>query len=397
VKTISRIATVLALATTAVAVADRRIDNASTAQRNNTFWSETESGGTTPSRQGKCVVEQVGGKIRINALGGRGGSAAYRSRWLNDWSDGFTVAYKAEFRSGTPATESQSARTGIALGFGTFSSASGYQDGINVQLSRTRSVGRRLQIVARQAGVETVLQSAYIAAGEHQYRLSWQSVGSTITLQVFVDGSATPLLSASGLESRFAGMTASGMGVALFGSSAGNFKFENMFDNVKVSGDDHDDSDDNGWDDNDGIDDDDEDGIRGNEQLTFAAFDAKFQQAVAANAANGSTVLKAESEDGGVEVLFMETETTVRTVRVLASGAAIVSEPRNADVKELEAIAVSGLVTKSLTDALAEATALHPDALIHEVSLDEEHGAPIWEVELVSSANLPIEIDVAAN
>jgi len=390
---LTRIAALLALASTATALADRRVDNASTSQRNNTFWSETESGGNTPSTINKCVIEQVGGKIRINSLGGRGGSAAYRSRWVNDWTDSFTLEYEAEFRSGTPASTAQYARTGLAMGFGTFSSINGYSTGAHVQVTRTRT-SRRLEIITRVDGAVVDVQSAWIAAGVHNYKLAWRSVGSTATLDVYVDGSATPLLSASGFESHFGAFTGTGMGIALFGSSAGNFKFENKFDNLRLSGDDHDDSDDSGWDDDDGIDDDDEDGIRGNEQLGADALIAGMNAAIAANAANGDTVLQVSAEDGGVEVLFMESDTEVRSVRVLASGATIVGNPRLADQKELEAIAISPLVTVSVASAINAAAAAYPTALIHEVELKDEDAGPTWKVDISVA---PFFVEIPAN
>jgi len=130
---------------------------------------------------------------------------------------------------------------------------------VNLVVTRTKTE-RTLTASVRVGGVVVDSATANLANGAHDFKLVWTSVGGAVSLAVRLDGSTSPLLSLSGLETRFAGHEAEGMGVSLFGTSAGNFKFEASFDDVSFSGDDYNDDDDSGFDDDDGADDADEDG-----------------------------------------------------------------------------------------------------------------------------------------
>ena len=239
--------------------AERRQDNGNDGARDPSLWSETESRTNSGSGKSMCGISETAGKIRIDSKKGKGGSAAYRSAWSVDWTDSFVMEFEHELKSSRPSKTSQSASSGMALGFGTFDAASGWTDGVNLVVTRTKTE-RTLTASVRVGGVVVDSATANLANGAHDLKLVWTSVGGAVSLAVKLDGSTSPLLSLTGLETRFAGHEAEGMGVSLFGTSAGNFKFEASFDNVSFSGDDYNDADDSGFDDDDGADDADEDG-----------------------------------------------------------------------------------------------------------------------------------------
>jgi len=238
--------------------AERRNDDG-TGTRDDSLWSETESRTYSGSGKSKCGISESNGKIRIDSKKGKGGSAAYKSVWSVDWTDSFVMEFEHELKSSRPSKTSQSATSGMALGFGTFNAASGWTDGVNLVVTRTKTE-RTLTASVRVAGVVVDSATANLATGAHDFKLVWTSFGGAVSLAVQLDGSTTTLLSLDGLETRFAGHEADGMGVSLFGTSAGNFKFEASFDDVSFSGDDYNDVDDSGFDDDDGADDADEDG-----------------------------------------------------------------------------------------------------------------------------------------
>ena len=118
--------------------AERRQDDATDPMRDPS-WSETESQTISGSDKSKCGISEKAGKIRIDSKKGKGGSAAYQSAWEVDWTDSFVMEFEHELKSGRPSKTSQSATSGVALGFGTFDRASGWPDGVNVVVSRTKS------------------------------------------------------------------------------------------------------------------------------------------------------------------------------------------------------------------------------------------------------------------
>ena len=239
--------------------AERRHDDGNDSTRDDSLWSETESRDSSRSGKSKCGISQSNGKIRIDSKKGKGGSAAYESEWKVDWTDSFVMEFEHELKSSRPSKTSQSATSGMALGFGTFDMSSGWTDGVNLVVTRTKTE-RTLTASVRVGGVVVDSATTNLAYGAHDFKLVWTSVGGAVSLAVRLDGSTSPLLSLTGRETRFAGHEAEGMGVSLFGTSAGNFKFEASFDDVSFSGDDYNDDDDSGFDDDDGADDADEDG-----------------------------------------------------------------------------------------------------------------------------------------
>lgn len=215
-----------------------------------------------------------------------------------------------------------------------------------------------------------------------------------MSLAVQLDGSSSPLLSLSGLESRFAGHEAEGMGVSLFGTSAGNFKFEASFDDVSFSGDDYNDSDDSGFDDDDGSDDADEDGdSNGDDSAGAAGFNAALNAIVAAS---DLPILEAEadSQSGVLVVKALQwnapADKLVEVVANATTGAIVSTRPwtptaRQRDKYE-DSISVINLIVLSAQDAVLQALVSNPGATVHAIELEEEGGRPQWQVELVTAS-----------
>ena len=372
--------------------AERRNDDG-TGTRDDSLWSETESRTNSGSGKSKCGISESAGKIRIDSKKGKGGSAAYRSTWSVDWTDSFVMEFEHELKSSRPSKTSQSATSGMALGFGTFNAATGWTDGVNLVVTRTKTE-RTLTASVRVAGVVVDSATANLAAGAHDFKLVWTSFGGAVSLAVQLDGSSSPLVSLSGLESRFAGREAEGMGVSLFGTSAGNFKFEASFDDVSFSGDDYNDSDDSGFDDDDGTDDADEDGdSSGDDSAGVANFNAALDAIIAAS---NLPLLEAESDvqAGSLVVKALQWNATDdKLVQVVANAntGAIVSTrswtPTASQRDKYEdSISVINLVVLSAQDAVLEALGMYPGATVHSIELEEESGRPQWQVELTTAS-----------
>lgn len=371
--------------------AERRNDDG-TGTRDDSLWSETESRTNSGSGRSKCGISESAGKIRIDSKKGKGGSAAYQSMWEVDWTDSFVMEFEHELKSSRPSKTSQSATSGMALGFGTFNAASGWTDGVNLVVTRTKTA-RTLTASVRVAGVVVDSGTADLANGAHDFKLVWTSFGGAVSLAVQLDGSSSPLVSLSGLESRFAGREAEGMGVSLFGTSAGNFKFEASFDDVSFSGDDYNDDDDSGFDDDDGSDDADEDGDSdGDDSAGVANFNAALDAIIAAS---NLPVLEAESDDqAGMLVVkalqWNATDDELVEVVANATTGAIVSTrswtPTASQRDKYEdSISVINLVVLSAQDAVLEALGMYPGATVHAIELEEESGRPQWQVELATA------------
>lgn len=259
----NRIAFFVVFCAAAVAMpsaAERRSDDASDGTRNSSWWNESQSrNNSSKTDRSKCGISEKNGKIRIDSKKGKGGSAAYTSVWNIDWTDSFVLEFEHELKSSRATKTTQSATSGLAMGFGTFDATTGWTDGINIVSTRTKE-GRSLRASIRMAGAEVDFSSVVLPVGAHDFYLVWTSQGGSVSLDVLMDGSTTPVLSVDGIEVYFLGHEAEGMGISLFGTSTGNFKFESSFDDVTFSGDDYNDDDDSGFDDDDGIDDDDEHG-----------------------------------------------------------------------------------------------------------------------------------------
>ena len=387
--------------------AERRQDDASNPTRDASLWSETESQTYSGPGKYKCGISEKSGKIRIDSSKGKGGSAAYKSAWIVDWTDSFVIEFEHELKSSRPSKTSQSATSGVALGFGTFDAASGWRDGVNVVVSRTRSA-RTVTATVRVNGLQVVSQTANLATGAHDFKLVWTSFGGAVSMAVQLDGSSSPLLTLSGLESRFAGLVDKGMGVSMFGTSAGNFKFEASFDDFSFSGDDYNDSDDSEFDDDDGDDDADEDGDRdGDDSAGAATFNFALGAIIASN---NLPLLEAESDvESGILV--------VKALQWNAANGKLVQVVANANTglivrtltwtptaaqneKYADSISVIGSISIQWTApmAVSEALVTYPaGTTVHAIELEEEDGRPQWKVELVTASGVEIEERIWAN
>ena len=385
--------------------AERRNDDGNDGTRDDSLWSETESRTNSRSGKSKCGISESSGKIRIDSKKGKGGSAAYQSTWSVDWTDSFVMEFEHELKSSRPKKTSQSATSGMALGFGTFNAASGWTDGVNLVVTQTKTE-RTLTASVRVAGLVVETDTATLATGAHDFKLVWTSFGGAVSLDVQLDGSTTPLVSLTGLETRFAGHEAEGMGVSLFGTSLGNFKFEASFDDVSFSGDDYNDSDDSSFDDDDGSDDADEDGdSNGDDSATAATFNSALDAIVASNSL---PLLEAESDfESGISVVkglqWNAADDKLVEVVVNATTGVIVGTPRSWTPtagqrdKYEDSISVIGLVEMSATLAVSQAVASNPGSTVHAVELEEESGRPMWQVELVSASGLELEVRIWAD
>ncbi len=385
--------------------AERRNDDGNDGTRDDSLWSETESRTYSGSGKSKCGISESAGKIRIDSKKGKGGSAAYQSTWSVDWTDSFVMEFEHELKSSRPKKTSQSATSGMALGFGTFNAASGWTDGVNLVVTQTKTE-RTLTASVRVAGLVVETDTATLATGAHDFKLVWTSFGGAVSLDVQLDGSTTPLVSLTGLETRFAGHEAEGMGVSLFGTSAGNFKFEASFDDVSFSGDDYDDSDDSSFDDDDGSDDADEDGYsNGDDSAGAATFNSALDAIIASN---NLPLLEAESDvESGILVVkglqWNAPDDKLVEVVVNATTGAIVGTPRSWTPtagqrdKYEDSISVIGLVEMSATAAVSQAVASNPGSTVHEIELEEEDGRPMWQVELVTASGLELEVRIWAD
>jgi len=386
--------------------AERRQDDASNPTRDSSLWSvPIQSRTNSGLGKLKCGISENSGKIRIDSQKGKGGSAAYKSAWVVDWTDSFVIEFEHELKSIRPTKTSQSATSGLALGFGTFDAASGWRDGVNVVVSRTRSA-RTVTATVRVNGLQVVSQTANLAAtGAHDFKLVWTSFGGAVSMAVQLDGSTSPLLTLSGLESRFAARTAQGMGVSMFGTSAGNFKFEASFDDFSFSGDDYNDSDDSDFDDDDGDDDADEDGDNGGDDSTEAAdFNAALD---AIFVASNLPLLEAETDfQSGVSVVkalqwnaangkLVQVVVNTYTGAILRNSASI---PTAAQINKYEdSISVIGSIQLSATAAVSQALLSYPGATVHAIELEEEEGSPQWQVELVDASGFELEVRIWAD
>ena len=389
------------------AFADRHSDDASSDVRDSSLWSERESHRDSGSARYKVGISQSAGKITVDGSGGRAGGAAYLSTWKTDWNDSFTVNFSSDFQSSVPSRSSYAAVSGIAFGsdaVSKYSVTSCFKTGVMVQLVET-TAGTSVEIIARKRGrlVASTVRLP-ITAGAHQFQVAWiaDSATRTVVVELYADSDlSTPILQLSGAERAFEGGP-SGISSALFGYSKGNLAFHSSFDDFDYSGDDvrSDDSDDNSWCDDDDHDDDNGGGgsSSGGGQTGSSEFIDNLEIAIAANSDLSGAVLKAEVEDGTVEVIFRESSSTVRVVRVSLSTQAIVStNTRSADEDDLESMSVLNSVTVSAASAVAQAAATLAGSTVHEVELEEEHGGPEWSVKLRSAAGVMFERTISAN
>ena len=383
--------------------AERRNDDGNDGTRDDSLWSETQSRDSSRSGKSKCGISESAGKIRVDSKKGKGGSAAYQSTWDVDWTDSFVIEFEHELKSGRPKKTSQSATSGIALGFGIPNPASGFPDGVNVVVSQTKNA-RTLTATVRVAGAVFEKKEVNIASGAHNFKLVWTSLGGAVSLDVQRGGSTTPLVSLTGLEDPFYGHEAEGMGVSLFGTSSGNFKFEASFDNVSISGDDQSDDDDSDFDDDDdGFDDDDEDGDRDDTDEDGDSNGDDSAEATRFNFALGAIIdysdlplLEAEFdvEEGSLVVKALQWDAPAgQLVKVVAfattgsiRGLPLRSTPNASQRDKYEdSISVINPVL-SAQNAVLQALASNPGATVHAIELEEESRRPQWQVELVTAS-----------
>ena len=398
-----------ALVVASSAFADRHSDDAASDVRDDSLWSEKESYRNTNAARNKVGIGQTAGQIIVDGRGGKSGGAAYISKWKTDWNDSFSVNYTMDFSSPGATTPTQSAVSGIAFGNdSTFSLTKAFRTGVTIEARETVN-GRTLQIVARKSGrVIASTAPVALADGVHDFEVSWVANPFTQTIAVKLYdgiGTTTPVLTLDGVERSFSGRRG-GISSSLFGYSTGNLPFECKFDDFSYSGDDStsDDTDDDSWCDsddsnNDGIEDGDDHGGRGGDDsmIDSAAFTTGLQAAIDASAKFGSVVLKAEGEDGGLDVVVKLSETEVRVITVNLSDSSTTSVDRPADAKELDAIAVSGSVTVGALAAIDQVLQANPGATMHSIELEEEHGAPEWKISIFDANGLPVELTVAAS
>lgn len=422
---ITRSAIVAAVLAAALpAFADRRSDDANTEVRNDSMWSERETQRELGRARDKAGISQREGKIVVDGSRGKGGGAAYLSQWRTDWNDSFSVNFSLDLSAPPTTSPKQSAVSGIAFGSDSndkFSLTKSYRTGVVVE-ARQSAEGKTLQIVARKSG-RVIAQTARIPMtdGVHNFEVSWIANPNTRTISVklFEGARAMPILELNGVQQAFSGngSTLQGLGSALFGYSTGNLPFTSSFDDFSYAGDDHgsDDSDDDSWCDSDdsnddGIEDGDDNGGRGGDDnggIDSALFSSAMQVAIDANPA--LDLIEADVEDGTVESIFKQSDTTVLVVRVRMSDSAIVSSvSRPADEKELEKLPAAGLVTVSPSSALDTIMAQNPGATVNSLELEDERSDDAgddspsndgiwWKAKLITSDGLIIERSVRAD
>ncbi len=402
--------------------ADDRNDDFADGSRDTSLWNETESWVNQGNKKKKCKIEEKSGEIQVNATGGKGGSAAYTSAWQVDWTDSFSIEFDHELIASKPKKASKGAISGLSIGFGTFTLSEGFTTGVSVQVVQAKS-GRTVQLVARR-GSQTRLDSATISSGDHSFTVSWVATSDgTVSVFVYRDGSANPVVSLDGIESTFAGKTGVGATAAFFGRSKGNWKFRSDFDDVAISSDDWDDSDDSGFDDDDfdGFDDDDwddddddgeddgegdddgdddgddsdgddsdDDGHSGNQTLPAGTFVSTLESAESADDI-ASPAIEAEVEDGAGgrldtihwdaaagELIFARTNATTSVTTVTGR-----RTPTAQDLNRYgDGIDALDSVVMSAAEAIDAAVGQYPGARVEEVELDLSGGTPIWEIDL---------------
>ena len=62
-----------------------------------------------------------------------------------------------------------------------------------------------------------------------------------------------------------------------------------------------------------------------------------------------------------------------------------------------DSISVINLVVLTAQDAVSQALASNPGATVHAVELEEESGAPVWEVEIVTASGVELKVPIAAD
>ena len=426
-----RIAALASLALAASAFADRLPDAFNDTTRNGALWTEAESASATG-----CKVAETGTKLRFTSQGLASG-ASYLFTKRIDWNDGFVIDWSQSSNISPSIYATRNGRAGLAIGWGAFDNRTGFSEGINVEVVRTKT-WRRLVLSLRKGGVTVDTAAVTIGTFEYDYRLVVSS-GIGISIDVFRDGETSPVLSMDGLETVFGNRMASGMAAALIASSHNTVTLDCRLDDFKFWGDQFDDStdrlmndsdganddddedgyddspdeadedeegdDDSGDDDGDGDDDDgDDDGDDGASSLAGPDFIAAVN---AATGGNGLPILEAETDRVGaalaVEVLqwnqatgrLLKTRVNATTLAVLSTSSWVPTAFQLARIQpELDAL---DDVTVSMADAVDFALSIPAGSTMYEIEIDVEGGLPYWKAETRSPAGAKLEKRIRAD
>ncbi len=421
----------LTLGAASVAIADRLPDAFNDTTRNGTLWTEAESASATG-----CKVAETGTKLRFTSQGLASGASYFFTKRI-DWNDGFVIDWSQSANISPSIYATRNGRAGLALGWGAFDNRTGFSEGINVEVVRTKT-WRRLVLSLRKGGATVDTAAVTIGTFEYDYRLVVSS-GIGISIDVFRDGEASPVLSMDGLETVFGNRMASGMAAALIASSHNTVTLDCRMDDFKFWGDQFDDStdrlmddsdganddddedgyddspddaeedeegdDDSGDDDGDGDDDDgDDDGDDGASSLAGPDFVAAVN---AATGGNGLPILEAETDRVGaalaVEVLqwnqatgrLLKTRVNATTLAVLSTSSWVPTAYQLARIQpELDAL---DDVTVSVADAVDFAVSIPADSTVYEIEFDVVLGLPYWKVETRSPTGAELEERIRAD
>jgi uncharacterized membrane protein YkoI len=392
--------------------ADRIPDAFNDTARNASLWTEEESASSTG-----CRVAEGGGKLRFEGKGTASG-AAYRLRRKIDWNDGFVIDWSQSAVISKPASALRSGRAGLAIGWGAFDPAAGFQDGVNIEVART-TTARRLVLSVRKGG--QVVDSASCSSGavEYDYRLVGSS-GFGTCIELYRDGLPAPILSLDGLDLIFANRAVTGMGIAMLASTKAGVTLDSRVDDFRTWGDLHDDADDRLADDTDSADDeDDEDGFDdhpdggddddddddGNRSAERSVTVARFVAALdAARSASPLPVLRAEVERVGAAVLVSVVQWQPAAQRLVevrvnsASGAVVATRswaPTAGELSRMQDV-VAVAATVGVGAKVAVTTTVTGGATISEIELEVEDEGAVWKVEYVKPDGDEDEAEVSA-
>lgn len=388
--------------------ADRIPDTFDDGARLSTLWTELESTSATG-----CRVAETGGKLKFTGAGTASG-AAYILRRKIDWNDGFVVDWSQSAGISQTAYVTRTGRVGLALGWGTFSPTAGFADGVNIEVVRSKTA-RRLVLSVRKAGVVVDSASCAIGTVEYDYRLVC-STGFGTSIDLFVDGGVSPLLSLDGLELIFPTRGGTGMNAALLAWSSAGISMDCRVDGFKFWGDQYDDSDDGTADDADSADDDDDkdgydDSPDGSEEdddsgavdpsVTVAQFNASLNAALAASSL---PVLQAEVERSGASTLVSVLQWSVPLgklieVRVNAATGIVAGTrswvPSAAELSRIQA-RIDALPSVTVAATAAITSTVTGGATASEIELEDEDAGPVWKVKFVTAGGVEDETEVDA-
>ena len=171
---------------------------------------------------------------------GRSGAAGAESTFGIDWNDNWSILISMENETKRPSRAGDKAAIGMYIGFGPLTPTVGYEDGVSIEIVRTRT-SRQLVMTAYAGGVSVDTVSAPI--GEEAELDVWY-IASTGTLTVTELEQGLVELSLDGIDALFAGLETDPMSVALLGSASGRASLKGEFSDFDFIGDFADDGDD---------------------------------------------------------------------------------------------------------------------------------------------------------